>query len=376
MRKKLVLVSMVLLISALLSGCAGGPIRGATWAGLAAVDNTAYLADGTFVFAINLENGKEIWHYPASRDSKLLFYTTPVITPDGLVIVGSSGTNRSLIALNPNDIDSKTKSPIEAWIFHEAEDNWVAAPLVVNDKLFAVNADGNLYILDLQDGQSNKTAVKIKLDGRLWAQPITDGQPVFITSLDHSVIAVDVETYKILWHEDLKGAIPGSVVLGTDGTLYVGSLASQIEKFDPATGKHQPILTAEGWIWGTPSMEGDNLYFGDLTGSFYSFNVKEGINNWGPVSSVGAITASPIILSDYILVATETGGTEESPGNIFAISREGEILWDEEVGGKIYTTPVAAGELILVAPLGADAYLYAYDLDGHEASWSPFTPED
>ena len=43
-----------------------------------------------------------------------------------------------------------------AWTFNEAKDQWVAAPLVVDDKVFAVNSDGNLYVLDLQDGQSTK----------------------------------------------------------------------------------------------------------------------------------------------------------------------------------------------------------------------------
>ena len=130
----------------------------------------------------------------------------------------------------------------------------MAAPLMVNNKLFAVNADGNLYVLDLQDGQSSKKALQtIELAGRLWSQPATDGKRVYITSLDHSVFAVDVETYKVLWHEDLGGAIPGSMVLGPDGMLYVGSLASHLEKFDPATGNHQSVLDAENWIWSTPA---------------------------------------------------------------------------------------------------------------------------
>ena len=33
--------------------------------------------------------------------------------------------------------------------FSGAKDHWVAAPLVVKDKLFAVNSDGYLYVLDL-----------------------------------------------------------------------------------------------------------------------------------------------------------------------------------------------------------------------------------
>ena len=109
MRKKLLLITMVLLGTVLLSACAGGAIRGSSWPGLSAEANAAYLADGSLVYAVNLKDGKELWSYPGKRDSKLTFYSTPVITPDGLVIVGSAGSDHSLIALNPTDINPETK---------------------------------------------------------------------------------------------------------------------------------------------------------------------------------------------------------------------------------------------------------------------------
>ena len=375
MRKKLLLLSMVLLGAVLLSACAGGAVRGSSWPGLTADADAAYLANGGFVYAVNLKDGREIWRYPASAGgAKLIFYAAPVVTEDGLVIIGSAGTDHSLIAINPDDIDPGTNSPVDAWTFTGAKDHWVASPLVVDNKLFAPNADGNLYVLDLADGQTAKQAVKvIEIGGRLWAQPVTDGQHVYVTSLDRSVVAVDVETTSVIWHEDVNGAIPGSPVIGADSMLYVGSLASQLEQFNPQTGQHKSVFSAQNWIWSTPVVDGDALYFGDVDGNFYSFNTTTQELNWS-IQPDGSITASPLVLTDYILVATETGKTDESFGTIFAISREGDILWNEEVGGTIYTSPVVASELILVSPLGADGNLYAYDMTGRENSWSPFTP--
>jgi outer membrane protein assembly factor BamB len=367
MRKKFVFVFVALLAAALLSGCAGGAVRGTSWPGLAADGSTAYLADGSFVYAVNLSDGRELWRYPGSRDSKLVFYSTPAITPDGLVIVGSAGNDHSLIALKPTDINQETKAPAEAWRFTGARDHWVAAPLILGNKLFAVNSDGNLYVLDLQDGQSTKTATTIKLDGRLWAQPTTDGKRVYITSLDHSVIAVDANSFKVLWHENLGGAVPGSAILTSEGMLYVGSLASQLEKFDPANGSHQSVLDAEHWVWSTPSLDGDTLYFSDVDGNFYSFNTSTGKLNWKPFKPDGAVTASPLIQKDYVLLATESG-------SIFAISRDGKILWSQQIGGKIYTTPVAAGDLTIVAPLETTFYLAALDANGRQV-WT-FTPQN
>jgi len=367
MRKKLIIVTMILFGAVFLSACAGGAVRGMSWPGLAADGQTAYLADGPFVYAVNLSDGRELWRYPGSRNGKLTFYSPPAITPDGLVIVGSAGTDHSLIALNPADLNPDTKAPVEAWKFSGAKDHWVAAPLVLNNKLFAVNSDGNLYILDLQDGQSVKDATVVKLDGRLWSQPTTDGERVYVTSLDHSVIAVNAETNEVVWHEDLGGAVPGSAVLGADGMLYVGSLASKLEKFDPATGNHQPVLDAENWIWSTPSLDGDTLYFGDVDGNFYSFNTSSGKLNWKPVKPDGPITASPLVQNDHVLITTESG-------SIFAVGNDGKVLWTQQIGGKIYTTPVAAGDLTVVSPLETDFYLAALDANGRQV-WT-FTPKN
>jgi outer membrane protein assembly factor BamB len=198
---------------------------------------------------------------------------------------------------------------------------------------------------------------------------VTDGERIFVTSLDHSVYAVDAKTYDVLWHEDVAGAIPGSPVIGSDGMLYVGSLDSELEQFDPETGRHQSVLTAKNWIWSTPVVDGDTLYFGDLDGNFYSFDTAASKLNWS-IQPDGAITASAILQNDHLLIATESG-------NVYAIDKEsGKTLWFEQIdqkdGGKIYTTPVLAGDNILVAPLEADFYLAALDSDGRQV-WT-FAP--
>lgn len=367
MSKKFIFLTVALLAAILLSGCSSGPVRGTTWPGLAANNDMAILADGSYVYAVNLKDGKELWHYPDKRNSKLLFYSTPLLTTDGLVVVGSAGNDYSLVALNSNDINGQTNAPVEAWKFTGARDHWVATPLVVDNHLFAPNADGNLYVFDLQDGQTNKTPVKvIPLSGRLWGQPVTDGQLIFVNSLDHSVFAIDKNSYDVVWQQDLSGAIPNSPVLAGDGNLYVGSFDSQLEKFDPATGDHQPMQKTDAWIWGTPTLVENNLYFGDLDGNFYSYNIEEAKYNWTPVKPDGPITTSPLAVNDVFLVATESGA-------IYQVDQNGQSkLWSEP-GGKIYTTPVIAGDLVLVSPLGGDAYIYAYDLNGHQV-WA-FNPE-
>lgn len=369
MSKKSLFLAGALLAAIFLSACSSSAVRGTTWPGLTASSDTAYLADGVEVFAVSLKDGTELWRYPAKGNSKLLFYSTPYVTSDGLVIVGSAGTDHSLVAINPKNIDPNTKAPIEAWKFTSAKDHWVATPLAVDNLLFAPNSDGNLYVLDLNDGQTVKQPVKVvQLAGRLWGQPVTDGKLIYVNSLDHSVFAIDKNTYNVVWQKDLSGAIPNSPVIAGDGNLYVGSFASELDKFDPVNGNFQSVGKTDAWVWGTPTMVDNNLYFGDLNGNFYSYNIETGKYNWNPVKPDGPITTSPVALNDALLVATESG-------SIYAVDKNGQSkLWSQP-GGKIYTTPVLAGNLVLVAPLGADAYLYAYDANGHQAWPAPYKPK-
>jgi len=368
MSKKFLFLTAALLAVILLSGCSTSAVRGTTWPGLAANNDAAFLADGSLVYAVSLKDGTELWRYPAKGSSKLLYYATPLVTADGLVIVGSAGTDHSLVAINPSSVDATTKAPVEAWKFTGAQDHWVATPLAIDNRLFAPNADGNLYVFDLSDGQTNKQPIKVvQLSGHLWGQPATDGKLIFVNSLDHSVFAIDKDSYNVVWHKALNGAIPNSPVLGPDGSLYVGSFASELAKFDPATGNSQSMGKTDDWVWGTPTLVENNLYFGDLGGKFYSYNIETGKYNWNPVKPDGAITTSPLLINDVLLIATESG-------TIFEVDKDGHSkLWSQP-GGKIYTTPVMSGDLVLVSPLGAESYLYAYDLNGHQV-WA-FKPQN
>lgn len=373
MRKKKLFVLSVILLAVVLSGCTGAT----AWPGLSATDEVAYLAHTTTVYAIDLKTHNQLWSFSGEKTGFTLlntnpsmFISTPVVTSDGLVVILDSSNKHVMYAVDPNDFNSSDRNPAPKvkWKFSQAGGLWIAPPLEVGNLLFAPNSDGKVYVLDLTDGKSEKQAVGVievsqssDGDSRLWAQPVTDGERLFITSLDKSVAAIDLATYQILWKEDLGGAIPGGVALGGDGMLYVGSLAKQLERFDPVTGEHQSVLDTNGWIWVTPVADGDNLYFADAEGYVYSYNTAEQRLNWEPVKPDSSITANPLVLGDRVLFATESG-------SIFAFDTAGDFTeWfkpDQE--GKAYTTPVSAGGVVLVAYLESDYYLAVLDQDGDQ----------
>ena len=358
----------LVLAAVMLSGCIGGASLNNSWPGLASDGETVYLASGQFVYAVRLSDGKEIWRYPAEGSNKIQFIAQPVIAPDGTVIIGSSGSDRRLVALDPTSIDASTNAPAEKWIFTDATSSWVAGAFILNDKVFAPNSDGMLYVIDLQDGFSTKTAIeKIELGGALWSQPSSDDKLIYVSSLDHYLHAIDPETYKFAWPSiDLGGPAPGSPLVGPDGNIYIGSFAEEVLKVDPATGRTTLLTSTQGWVWGGPVTDGQNIYFGDLEGNLFAVEADSGRQLW-KIQPDGPIVGSPTIVEGNIVFATESG-------SVYAVDNEGRIVWQRDIGGEIYTAPVVGTEYIIVAPMQADFSLSVLDTNGNQV-WT-FTPEN
>ncbi len=253
--KRLTLISIVALAALALSACASA--TSPSWPGLAADADRAYLASGSFVYAVRVSDGSKAWQYPDKAGAQH-FYAQPVLTPDGQLLVGSVGTDNSLTSLDPATGQPKWAQPFVAG------GRWVAAPLVTTDTIYAANDNGTLYALDLATGQMRWS---IPLDRSLWGAPATNGKFVFVTSLDHYLYAVDPGTRAIAWKADLSGAAPSSAAVSADGSMiYAGSFAKKVFGIDSATGSVRWTADVQDWVWGAPVLDGDSVYAADVSG--------------------------------------------------------------------------------------------------------------
>lgn len=361
--KTLLILSMVLVFSVLLSGCSASAMSANSWAGLSADAETAYLANGSLVYAVDLKNGSQLWQYPAdSADTKEAYFATPVLTDDGQLLIASAGTNHSLTSLD------SVRGTVN-WTFADAESAWLAAPTVVDETIYAPNTDGSLYALHL-DGSLRW---KKEIGGAMWAAPISDGEMLYITSLDHSLYAFDLSTQETAWSVSVKGAIPGGASIDEAGSLYLGSFGSNVARVDSASQSIVWDISVPGWVWDAPAIDGEMLYVGDLQGNFHAFNTSNGTEIFDALKLNAPVTGTPLVLEDFIVVGTEGSADETDPGKAYAIDREGAILWQQTITGKLYTAPVQGGDLILFAPMETDAVLVALDHDGRQV-WQ-FIPE-
>jgi outer membrane protein assembly factor BamB len=356
--KKFSLISLLVLGAFVLSACTGQAAVN-TWPGLAADAQHAYLSTGSFIYAVDLQTGKEVWHYPEDGNSKHLYFATPVLTADGQLLIGSQGTETTFVSINPATGKENWAEP-----FTGAKGIWVAPPLVLNERIYAPNADGFMYILGM-DGKP--AADRIEIGGALWSAPSTDGTLIYVVSLDHHLRVIDPVANTVSDPVDLGGAVPGSPFVTEDGA-YVGSFASNVQFVTP-NGKSEVVAETTDWVWGTPFLDGETLYYADLDGNVYSFDTASGKQNWDGEKPDGPIVAGPLVLDEQIYIATEEG-------TFFALDKDANIVWQKDPGGEkasLYTTPVAADDLILVAPYKGDVLLAAYDVEG-KLAWT-FLPE-
>jgi outer membrane protein assembly factor BamB len=352
--KYLVMIGLLLALALILSGCATG-MTASGWPGMTADANNAYIAGGSYVYAVNMQTGAQAWRFPEKASAANPFNAKPVLTSDGQLIVG--GYDKKLYSLNPQTGQS-------TWQFTDARDRWIGGALVTDKMIYAPNADYKLYALNLQ----GKLQWSFEADQAIWGAPVSDGTNVYFGTLGKKVYAVNAQTGKQAWVQNVDGAVLGSPVLGTDNTLYVGSYGGTVYALKTANGSARSLTTTSktnsNWIWSGPVLDGTTLYFGDGNGSLYAYPVSGTGQTWSQPLN-GAIVGTPLVSGDNIVIGTEAG-------NVYFIDRTGKDPRPISISGKVYSSPVAAGSLILVAPTGGDATLVALDQNG-AVKWS-FTP--
>jgi len=102
------LIGLFLPLAVVLSGCAAG-LTASAWPAMTVDAKNAYLAGGPYVYAVNLQTGAQVWRFPASSSAANPFYATPVLTPDGQLIVG--GFDKKLYSINPQTASPPGSSP-------------------------------------------------------------------------------------------------------------------------------------------------------------------------------------------------------------------------------------------------------------------------
>jgi outer membrane protein assembly factor BamB len=371
MNKKIALcIVLSVLLAGMISGCTAAAGTASSWPGITADGETGFFAYGAEIYAIDAKNGSLIWRYPSEPNTKTQFFAAPAVSADQ-VFAGSY--NNTLVALDKSN-------GFEKWSFIIAKDRYIASPLVVGDKVFAPNTDKYLYALNT----AGDLLWSFKTGGPNWTKPVSDGQFVYLASMDHILYAFNIDyptaalvvdktgsrtlVEKPLWSVDLGTAVVADPVL-SNGKVFVATIDGKLHSIDTTSGKIVWTFTDGDQyksVWGSPVVTVDAVYLGNENGDLFAVSPETGKALWPEPYAAGA----PLIAGG---VETENGVMfVNQQGKVFSINAAKEPKPVVSLDTVIYATPKLANGKVLLAPATKEKLFLAIDLTGNEI-WS-FVP--
>ncbi len=252
----------------------------------------------------------------------------------------------------------------------ELTDGVIADVIVTDDLIYVPYRSQDVVALDSETYQQ---VWRFDTVEGVWASPLLADGVLYVTSINHRLYAVDAATGEALWSEpvDLEGAIASTPVLYNDA-LYVGSYSHKMYQISL---DGQIINTYEGnnWIWGSPVIENDVLYYTDLSGYVYALNATDLSEIWAERPAKRGIRPAPIVTEDYVVVGARDGNVfwlnPETGATVQSVEVEGrpellsDMLYlpaDEETGRP---------ELVLIASTDKKRLVMAFNMETFSLQW-------
>jgi len=295
------------------------------------------------VRALELANGREVWHYR----SKLELTGGPGVG-NGLVVVG--GLKGEVIALDAATgaerwqakVTSEVIAPpvighglvlvrsddgrVSAFEVESGERRWFwtrelpaltvrgnDAPALGQNHVFIGNADGSLVALAVNDGRVLWEQTVADPDGRseldrmadVDGQPLLDGNLLYASSYKQRTVAIDAPTGRPLWNSEHGGS--SRIGLGID-RVVVADPAGTVWALDRSGGSalwQQDALARRGV--GGAVVQGDYAVVADLDGYLHWMSLSTGEFVARARAGRDPIKGAPVVVDGLLVVQNVEG---------------------------------------------------------------------
>jgi outer membrane protein assembly factor BamB len=272
--------------------------------------------------------------------------------------------------------------------------------------LFFGNEHGVHALVDLDSDEPN-VAWSFETQHSVWAQPLYltiaaqgDGialpqNRLFAGSLDKQLYSLDPDTGKEIWSTNLGGSIVAPPVYDAQRQrLYVGTLDSEVYAIS-LNGEKVGRYDTEGWVWGTPKLYQESIYFTDLKGWIYELALT-------PLNELNTDTDQAFSETWKLELTDESAALRASPTiyepldnperpvllvsgadkRVYALDLfdpdSPSILWNKELADVAYSEIVVVHEiedeqtqeLVVISTYDEDHLLVALRLDNGKEEWS------
>lgn len=327
--------------------------------------------DGNY-YAVNIQNGKLIWKFKTGGEHWLgeigmwgmkpetqymedlwdFYLSSPVVYKDkktATVLFGSSDGNIYSVNAKTGNLEwkFKTNGPVHG------------TPVIDKEKIYIGGWDASLYALDIQTGKEIwrfATGTQTAFKGIQSSVAVADGK-VYFGTRDPFFFALDAETGKLIWKYNAESSWILSSAVIKDNTVYVGTSDTfALLALDAKTGTEKYRFKANGYIYSSPVIAGNSIYFGDFTGNFFSLNLLSDGKEFNFVSTDNRKQFASSTLKNNFLDFGYTAKNED-----LAVYENNKNVMNQFYQlGSIVSSPFISNNVIYFG--SADGYLYAYNL--------------
>lgn len=275
-----------------------------------------------------------LWSFKTGDNIK----SSPVVSDDKIVIGSTDGWIYTL-----------TMKGTLLWKYNTT--NSIEAPaMIANGVVYCGNLDGTLFALDLNTGKVKwkyKTENQIMGSPNLWQS--AGKNYVVVGSYDYNLHCVDALTGKLKWKYETGNYVNGCAAInnnlaifgGCDGFLHVVNLA---------TGKLKEKINVGTYVASSVTVDNNRVYVGDYDGKFSCLGITEKKILWKYLekNEESPFIGSPALFKNYVVVGNRNKF-------LYCFDKiSGKLLWHKSMGGQVDSSPVIAGDKILIATMKGD----------------------
>jgi outer membrane protein assembly factor BamB len=202
--------------------------------------------------------------------------------------------------------------------------------------------------------------------GTLWSVPAgtTGGTPAVVDNRVYvgttaGVAAFNATTGATIWNKNLSANFTASPsVVGN--TLYIGDLSGNFYALKATTGATLWKVKLAGAFYGSAVVAKGIIYVGSYAGSFYALNATTGAVIWSYALSSGTDSSAALVNGNVYF-----GGYDN---NIYCLNAAtGAKVWSYTTGGHVESAPAIANGTLYVG--SDDAKVYAIGTSGANAGY-------
>lgn len=220
----------------------------------------------------------------------------------------------------------KLPSDLEVlWEFKtgNAEAGFEATPVISNGKVLIGDFEGNVYAIDLENGQPVWT--RKADDGIIVSGGCSDGKLV-LGDFNSKVYCYRIDDGELLWSKEMEQPIVSGANFFGESTL-VSSDSGSLHALSLATGDETWVYETGDQLKSTASIWKETALLGGCDSKLHRINVQVGDAVAEGTPLMAPTLSTPNIIQDVAIVPTQ-------PGTVLAIKAEtGEVLWSYKPDG-------------------------------------------